>query len=532
MPAKHCAYGICRSDNRYTDRPDMAGIHFILFPKFHKQPEKCARWVRACCREGFTTDKVNKYTYICSKHFIGGNGPSLEHPDPIPATYTFDQVVKFSKKRKSPVERCPLPCKVSRLEPTSTAGDGLSLLAVCAADHPYTSRKHLEWQETVNTELEQNVCATGADTEEATLTELRSSDAACQAMPTTKHESNQTEFVCSSILVSKIYEKMTAQVPDSDCEISRDLDNKSCDLLFDNLVSNKKKFKYYTGMKTIHFNHLFASLGDSVNDICYWRGNKISSSKPGKCRVLSIKDQLVLTLVRLRRNFPTKDLSYRYNISVGSVSCIITTWIQFLYMKFITLKDHIFPSRHLIRKTLPSVFKSFKNIRVIVDCFEVFSERPSDYGEQGNMYSQYKTHNTLKVLLGISPTGAVTFLSDAYEGGISDRDIIRKSGFLEKINPGDLILADRGFNIKDLLMSRRAHLNIPPFLGKRDKLTPQEDILTRSIARTRIHVERSVGRLREYRILNTVIPLSMKHLASQIVFVIGMLSNYQPPLVK
>ncbi|XP_048241534.1 uncharacterized protein LOC124145981 isoform X2 [Haliotis rufescens] len=96
MPAKHCAYGICRSDNRYTDRPDMAGIHFILFPKFHKQPEKCTRWVRACRREGFTTDKVNKYTYICSKHFIGGNGPSLEHPDPIPATYTFDQCVQLT----------------------------------------------------------------------------------------------------------------------------------------------------------------------------------------------------------------------------------------------------------------------------------------------------------------------------------------------------------------------------------------------------------------------------------------------------
>ncbi|XP_046542771.1 uncharacterized protein LOC124253100 [Haliotis rubra] len=527
MPAKHCAYGICRSDNRYGERPEMAGVHFILFPKFHKEPEKCARWVRACSRDGFTTDKVNKYTYLCSKHFVGGNGPSFEHPDPIPATYTSDQVVHFSKKRKNPVERHPLPSKVSRLDPTSTAGDdGLSLLAVCAADHPYTSRKHPEDQETICTEL--NVC----DIEETALTEHSSSDAACQATPSTQDMSSQAEFVCSSILVSKIYEKMTAQVPDSDCGISRNLDNKTCDLLFDNLVCNKKKFKYYTGMKTVHFNHLFSSLGDSVNDICYWRGNKMNSNKSGKCRVLTVKDQLVLTLVRLRRNLPTKDLSYRYNISVGSVSCIITTWIQFLYMKLITLKDHIFPSRHIIRKTLPSVFKSFKNIRVIVDCFEVFTERPSDYGEQGNMYSQYKTHNTLKVLLGISPTGAVTFVSDAYEGCISDRDIVRKSGFLQKINPGDLVLADRGFTIKDLLMSCRAHLNIPPFLGKRDKLTPKEDILTRSIARTRIHVERSVGRLREYRILSAVIPLSMKHLASQIVFVIGMLSNYQPPLVK
>ncbi|XP_046560156.1 uncharacterized protein LOC124269189 [Haliotis rubra] len=293
----------------------------VLVPERAQYPfGGCTEPVRACSRDGFTTDKVNKYTYLCSKHFVGGNGPSFEHPDPIPATYTSDQVVHFSKKRKNPVERRPLPSKVSRLDPTSTAGDdGLSLLAVCAADHPYTSRKHPEDQETICTEL--NVC----DIEETALTEHSSSDAACQATPSTQDMSSQAEFVCSSILVSKIYEKMTAQVPDSDCGISRNLDNKTCDLLFDNLVCNKKKFKYYTGMKTVHFNHLFSSLGDSVNEICYWRGNKMNSNKSGKCRVLTVKDQLVLTLVRLRRNLPTKDLSYRYNISVGSVSCIITT---------------------------------------------------------------------------------------------------------------------------------------------------------------------------------------------------------------
>ena len=43
------------------------------------------------------------------------------------------------------------------------------------------------------------------------------------------------------------------------------------------------------------------------------------------------------------------------------------------------------------------------------------------------------------------------FVSDCFEGSISDKQITRKSGFLDKILPGDVVLADRGFTIHDLL---------------------------------------------------------------------------------
>ena len=56
------------------------------FPKPHIDRDKCERWIRACRREGFGDDKVTKHTYICSMHFIGGSGPTVEHPDPIDAT--------------------------------------------------------------------------------------------------------------------------------------------------------------------------------------------------------------------------------------------------------------------------------------------------------------------------------------------------------------------------------------------------------------------------------------------------------------
>ena len=49
------------------------------------------------------------------------------------------------------------------------------------------------------------------------------------------------------------------------------------------------------------------------------------------------------------------------------------------------------------------------------------------------MYSQYKSHVTYKGLIGIAPSGAITFVSQLYEGSISDQEIVKRSGFLNQI---------------------------------------------------------------------------------------------------
>ena len=70
----------------------MKGVTFLPFSKPRMDREKCERWIRACRREGFGADEVTKHTYICSLHFIGGSGPTVEHPDPIDATASPAQV--------------------------------------------------------------------------------------------------------------------------------------------------------------------------------------------------------------------------------------------------------------------------------------------------------------------------------------------------------------------------------------------------------------------------------------------------------
>jgi len=122
-----------------------------------------------------------------------------------------------------------------------------------------------------------------------------------------------------------------------------------------------------------------------------------------------------------------------------------------------------FPSRDITSLTLPAAFRKFQNICCIIDCTELFIERPSNLTGQSLTFSNYKHHTTIKFLVAIVPTGAVCYVSQAWGGRVSDRCITEQSGFLDHICPGDVVIADKGFTIGDLLAKKDAFLEISPF---------------------------------------------------------------------
>ena len=82
-----------------------------------------------------------------------------------------------------------------------------------------------------------------------------------------------------------------------------------------------------------------------------------------------------------------------------------------------------------------------------------------------------KSHVTYKGLIGVSPSGSITFVSELYDGSISDKEIVRKSGLIEKElwSPGDSVMADRSFTTESDLKELKVDLNIPSFLGGKTK---------------------------------------------------------------
>lgn len=224
---------------------------------------------------------------------------------------------------------------------------------------------------------------------------------------------------------------------------------------------------------------------------------------------LSKFQQLLLVLMRLRLNSPVQDLQYRFGISKATVSRTFLNVISIMNTKLSFLLKR--PSREQVQKTMPQTLREHfgKNFVVVIDCFEVFIERPSNLMARAQTWSSYKHHNTIKFLIGISPQGVITFLSKAWGGRASDKYITEHCGILEKLLPGDLVLADRGFNVAESVGLEHAQLNIPAYTKGKKQLSAVDVETTRKIAHVRIHVERVIGCVRQkYTILQSVLPIT------------------------
>ncbi|KAK6167051.1 hypothetical protein SNE40_021159 [Patella caerulea] len=138
---------------------------------------------------------------------------------------------------------------------------------------------------------------------------------------------------------------------------------------------------------------------------------------------------------------------------------------------------------------------------------------------------------TYKTLIGINPRGVITFVSDLWAGSISDKQLTKKCGILDLLEEGDAIMADKGFLIKDLTTPRGIEVIIPPFKTKYKRLTKREVEETRRIANLRIHIERAIERVKNFRILQGNVPITLAGQTSKIWKLCSKLSNCQPPLV-
>lgn len=68
----------------------------------------------------------------------------------------------------------------------------------------------------------------------------------------------------------------------------------------------------------------------------------------------------------------------------------------------------------------------------------------------------------MKVLLGITPQGVVSFVFEPWGGRVSDKHLTEHCGILDKLLPGDVVLADRGIDITESIgmMQARAIIDV------------------------------------------------------------------------
>ena len=223
------------------------------------------------------------------------------------------------------------------------------------------------------------------------------------------------------------------------------------------MIRDDESVKFYTGLPNLAcFNLTLGLIQPYTKKIKYWNKKKngksyyqndVSKKKPGRQRHLSEREEYLLVLCRLRLGVLNRQLGDMFGVSEASVCKIVTTWVCLLAKIFNgTLLR--WPTREEVKRQFPKSFKKYPDTRVIIDATEFFIEKPASPCAQKATWSDYKHHNTLKLLVGIAPCGAFTFISKLWSGSTSDRKIVQESGLIDLLEKGDHLMADRGIQHK------------------------------------------------------------------------------------
>ena len=308
---------------------------------------------------------------------------------------------------------------------------------------------------------------------------------------------------------------------------------------FENLKEDSKSFQFNTGLTVRAWDALWAIIKPSAENVLSTKSaatetaGRMNRFGGGWKSSLSLEDQLLVTLMRLRLGRLEECLASQFGVHASTVSRILETWINYLYLRLGLIP--IWPEWEVVEESMPEAFRSaYPTTYIIIDATELRCQIPSSLSLQSQHYSTYKSHTALKGLVGIAPNGSFIFISQLYTGSISDRQLVIESGLLqllEDVPPGKSVMADKGFEIQDLLVKSGHILNIPPF--KSSGAFSEKDVRkTQAIARIRIHVERAIGQVkRRFHIFDSAIPLTLAGSINQMWTVCCLLTNFSGPLI-
>ena len=278
--------------------------------------------------------------------------------------------------------------------------------------------------------------------------DLGMTDASCQTDTIgTRNEVDdaKTDVMIQTALTKRTIEAMEEELQRQE-EIIKELKIKaSTPFDKDFFMSDDDRVLYYTGLP--YFTTLSALI------------KVLDQAIPSSHSFTSFQ-QVVLCLMRMRLNIPYQDLSQRLGVPRSTVSRTCLSLLDVMHAKLSPLIH--WPDRAEIEETTPMCFRKHygTKITVIIDCFEVFIERPSNLKARAQTWSTYKHHNTVKYLIGVTPQGSVCFISEGYGGRASDKYVTEQCGFLKHLLHGDTVMADRGFSIGESVGSMGANVEM------------------------------------------------------------------------
>ncbi|KAJ8671176.1 hypothetical protein QAD02_002435 [Eretmocerus hayati] len=241
-----------------------------------------------------------------------------------------------------------------------------------------------------------------------------------------------------------------------------------------NLLKEPRNVRAFTGVD-------FALLDALVNSSVVLRG------KSGDKSLCSLRERIVLTLCKLKVCLSYECIGVLFGVSKTTCHKYFVEMVPLLAC---VLEEAIyFPDGDEIKYNSPVYFKDFQDTGIILDCTEIPVENSKCLQCRLRMYSHYKGRQTLKILLGVTQSGLISFCSKAYGGRASDKSIFLQSGLLDRLTPHkDAIMVDKGFQIMKDCEARNIKVYRPPFAKSNEQMSTDDCVDTRNIAAERVHV--------------------------------------------
>uniref|UniRef100_A0A8C6TV66 THAP-type domain-containing protein n=1 Tax=Neogobius melanostomus TaxID=47308 RepID=A0A8C6TV66_9GOBI len=464
----HCCVPKCAASARCN-----SALSFFTLPQ---GDELKLKWVTNIRRDNFA---ITNHTRICSRHFMPADMKEPSNPQgrrrlrsgAVPVLFEWNHYSLPAPRPgvKEPREEPDCPSEEPKEEPDSPSEHSVDVTT--RPDHDYCSSAEpgaLDWALSV-------------------IEELRAENAALRRQMEEMAISNKFGL-----------ERFAASDED---------------------IMFYTKFASYA-----HLMSFWSQIEPATRDIVHL--TRAQTVRPALPTSLQPVDEFFLFMMYLSLGPALKDLAHRFKIHQCTVSRIITTWANLLYTVLGAIG--IWLDEETIDQNLPEVFSEYSDTHVILGCTELCCQTPDSLLLQSEVFSDSKSHSTFKGLIGMAPHGPVMFVSPLYQGSISNREILKRSGLVPLLQPSMAIMVDEGFLVEDLVPCK-----VPAFLRKKKQLSREEVRKTQSIMRLRVHVERVIRRVKEHKLFSTEIPLSLTGCINQLYAVACVLINYQDgPSVK
>ncbi|WP_251960770.1 transposase [Nostoc commune] len=238
---------------------------------------------------------------------------------------------------------------------------------------------------------------------------------------------------------------------------------------------------------------------------------RIIAGGGGRKPKLSVKEQIILTLVYLRHMTTFQLLGIQFGVSESTANDIFNYWLPILRE---LLPSSLIEQVKKNESDLMIVKEILTEYELIVDSYEQVRERPGDKEEQEKYFSGKKSNHTFKSQMIIMPDGRdIVDVVAGEPGPKSDITMFRENR--DNFDPKQNFKGDLGYLGEDLI-------DIPIKKPRNKELTTGQKKLNKEFSSKRIFVEHRIRSVKIFRVVQDRFRLNPKKYEQVILTICGL----------